>query len=71
MGSIECIIRSETRSVGGPVFGGFPIRMQISLPTLFVFAAIPFAVGAVGCLLLAPLYRQYFSGAAFGQREPV
>ncbi len=56
-------------SIVGPIFGGFLIHMQISLQTLFVIAAIPFAVGAVACLLLARLYRQQFRGAGFGQRE--
>ena len=58
-------------SIVGPIFGGFLIHMQISLQTLFVIAAIPFAVGAVACLLLARLYRQQFRGAGFGQRESV
>jgi AAHS family 4-hydroxybenzoate transporter-like MFS transporter len=58
-------------SIVGPIFGGFLIHMQISLQTLFLIAAIPFAVGAVACLLLARLYRQQFRGAGLGQREPV
>ena len=58
-------------SIVGPIFGGFLIHMQISLQTLFVIAAIPFAVGAVACLLLARLYRQQFRGTGFGQRAPV
>ena len=58
-------------SIVGPIFGGFLIHMQISLQTLFAVAAIPFAVSAVACVVLARLYRQEFRGAGFGQREPV
>jgi AAHS family 4-hydroxybenzoate transporter-like MFS transporter len=58
-------------SIVGPIFGGFLLHMQMSLQSLFVIAAIPFAVGAVACLLLARLYRQQFKGAGLGQREPV
>ena len=58
-------------SIVGPIFGGFLIQLQISLQTLFIIAAVPFAVGAISCLLLARLYRERFRGAGLGQREPI
>ncbi len=58
-------------SIAGPIFGGFLIQLQLSLPALFVIAAIPFAIGALGSIVLARLYHDKFRGAGLGQREPI
>jgi MFS transporter, AAHS family, 4-hydroxybenzoate transporter len=56
-------------SVLGPIVGGLLIDAHLSLPTLFLVAAVPFAVGALACLMLTRLSRIQFKGAGLGERE--
>jgi AAHS family 4-hydroxybenzoate transporter-like MFS transporter len=54
-------------SVFGPVIGGVLIAMHLSVPRLYMLAAIPFAVTTVACFLLSPLLaaRLKNTGAAY------
>lgn len=56
-------------SILGPILGGYLIAMQLSLDKLFLLAAIPFAVGAVACLVLARLYARTFKADGLGERR--
>jgi len=56
-------------SILGPILGGYLIAMQLSLDKLFLLAAIPFAVGAVACLVLARLYARTFKADGLGERQ--
>ena len=56
-------------SILGPIFGGKLIAMKLSVPMLFLIAAIPFVVGTLACVALATLYAARFSGAGLGERE--
>jgi MFS transporter, AAHS family, 4-hydroxybenzoate transporter len=52
----------------GPVLGGVLIARHLPIETLFLIAAIPFAIGAVICFWLARLYVVRFKGSGLGQR---
>jgi AAHS family 4-hydroxybenzoate transporter-like MFS transporter len=56
-------------AIVGPILGGYLIAMKLPVSQLFVIAAIPFAVGAVACLVLTQLYVTRFRGAGLDQRE--
>jgi AAHS family 4-hydroxybenzoate transporter-like MFS transporter len=56
-------------AIVGPILGGYLIAMHLPVQRLFVFASIPFAVGAVACIVLAQLYVTRFHGAGLGQRD--
>jgi AAHS family 4-hydroxybenzoate transporter-like MFS transporter len=53
----------------GPVVGGVLIAMHLPTAQLFVFAAIPFAIGAVVAFWLMQLYSVRFKGTGLGQRD--
>lgn len=55
----------------GPMVGGFLISLHFSLQHLYVFAAIPFLVGAIACFALARLYMTRFQGRGLGARDAV
>ena len=55
-------------SIAGPIVGGFLIQMKLPIETLFVIAAIPFAIGAVSAITLTRFYAVQFKGAGLGQR---
>jgi AAHS family 4-hydroxybenzoate transporter-like MFS transporter len=55
-------------SILGPIFGGKLIALKLSVPMLFLIAAIPFVVGTAACVALAALYAAKFSGAGLGER---
>jgi AAHS family 4-hydroxybenzoate transporter-like MFS transporter len=57
-------------SILGPIFGGKLIALKLSVPMLFLIAAIPFVVGTLACIVLALLYGAKFSGAGLGERGP-
>jgi AAHS family 4-hydroxybenzoate transporter-like MFS transporter len=56
-------------SILGPYVGGKLIALNLSVPALFVLAAIPFVVGTVACIALAALYAAKFRGAGLGERD--
>jgi len=56
-------------SIVGPILGGVLIATHLPVQLLYVLAAIPFAIGAVACFVLARLYFRRFAGAGMGQRE--
>ncbi len=56
-------------SILGPIFGGKLIALKLSVPMLFLIAAIPFLVGTLACVALAALYAARFTSAGLGERE--
>ena len=56
-------------SVLGPILGGVLIQMKFGLQAIFVLAAVPSAIGAVACILLARLYAARFKGIGLGERR--
>lgn len=56
-------------SILGPIFGGKLIALKLSIPMLFLVAAIPFVVGTLACVALAVLYAARFSDAGLGERD--
>jgi MFS transporter, AAHS family, 4-hydroxybenzoate transporter len=62
----SCFAAGRVGSAVGPLFGGYLIAMQLPLQTLFFIAAIPLAIGLVAALIITPLYRKQFHGAASG-----
>jgi AAHS family 4-hydroxybenzoate transporter-like MFS transporter len=57
-------------SILGPIFGGKLIALKLSVPMLFLIAAVPFVVGTVACIALAILYAARFKGVGLGERGP-
>lgn len=55
-------------SVAGPKVGGMLIAMQLSLQALYLWATVPFLVGAIASIALARLYAATFAGEGLGQR---
>jgi AAHS family 4-hydroxybenzoate transporter-like MFS transporter len=55
-------------SILGPIFGGKLIALKLSVPVLFLIAAVPFVVGTVACIALAVLYAARFKGVGLGER---
>ena len=55
-------------SILGPIFGGKLIALKLSVPMLFLIAAIPFVLGTAACVALAVLYSARFKGAGLGER---
>ena len=55
-------------SILGPILGGKLIALKLSVPMLFLIAAIPYVVGALACVALAVLYAAKFKGAGLGER---
>ena len=53
----------------GPVLGGVLIARHLPTAQLFIFASIPFAVGAVVAFWLMQLYSVRFKGTGLGQRD--
>jgi hypothetical protein len=51
------------------VLGGILIAQHLPTEQLFVFAAIPFAIGAVVAFWLMQLYTVRFKGTGLGQRD--
>ncbi|MES2538680.1 MAG: MFS transporter [Pseudomonadota bacterium] len=45
-------------AVMGPIIGGLLIGMQLPIQVLYVFAAVPLALGAVACYILARTLKQ-------------
>ena len=58
-------------SVAGPKLGGVLIAMQMALPTLYLWATVPFIVGAIASIALTRLYFGTFKGEGLGQRTPL
>ena len=58
-------------SIVGPILGGALIQMKLSVTVLYMLAAIPLAIGAVACIILARLYVKHFQGAGLGQRDEI
>ncbi len=58
-------------SIVGPILGGALIQMKLSVTALYMLAAIPLAIGAVACIILARLYVKHFQGAGLGQRDEI
>lgn len=58
-------------SVAGPKVGGVLIAMQLSLQSLYLWATVPFILGAVASIALARLYFGTFKGEGLGQRAPL
>jgi AAHS family 4-hydroxybenzoate transporter-like MFS transporter len=56
-------------SVAGPIVGGVLIGMHLSLQQLYLWAAVPFVIGAIASIALARLYKQRFQGHGLGQRQ--
>jgi AAHS family 4-hydroxybenzoate transporter-like MFS transporter len=55
-------------SILGPIFGGKLIALKLSVPMLFLIAAVPFVVGTAACIALATLYAARFKGVGLGER---
>jgi AAHS family 4-hydroxybenzoate transporter-like MFS transporter len=55
-------------SILGPIFGGKLIALELSVPMLFLIAAIPYVVGTLACVVLAVLYAAKFKGIGLGER---
>lgn len=51
-------------SIVGPIVGGYLVGLPIQ--QLFMFAAIPFAVGTIGAVLLIFAYSRKFGGFSIG-----
>lgn len=49
-------------SVFGPIVGGMLVAKKLPLDQLFIFAAIPFAVGTVAAIVLLVAYNRKFGG---------
>ncbi len=56
-------------SIVGPILGGVLIATHMPVQQLYLIAAIPFAVGAAVCFVLARLHFRRFQGSGMGQRE--
>jgi MFS transporter, AAHS family, 4-hydroxybenzoate transporter len=60
----SCFAAGRVGSAVGPLFGGYLIAIHMPLQTMFFIAAIPLAIGLVAALIITPLYRKQFHGAA-------
>ncbi len=58
-------------SVAGPKIGGVLIAMQLSLQALYLWATVPFILGAIASMALTKLYFSTFKGEGLGQRAPL
>jgi AAHS family 4-hydroxybenzoate transporter-like MFS transporter len=60
----SCFAAGRVGSAVGPMFGGYLIAMHLPLQTLFFIAAIPLGIGLVAALIITPLYKRQYHGAA-------
>jgi AAHS family 4-hydroxybenzoate transporter-like MFS transporter len=58
-------------SIAGPLVGGVLIAMKLPVQQLYLWAAVPFIVGAVASFLLERLYVAKFQGRGLGRRDAV
>ena len=56
-------------SIVGPLVGGLLISMKLPVQQLYLWAAVPFLVGAVACFILERLYVARFQGRGLGRRD--
>ena len=55
--------RGRRRGSGfGPIVGGMLVAKKLPLDQLFIFAAIPFAVGTIAAIILLFAYNKKFGG---------
>jgi AAHS family 4-hydroxybenzoate transporter-like MFS transporter len=55
----------------GPFFGSFLLKSGLSMQLLFVYAAIPSALGTLACFVLMGRYAVRFGGRAIGERDRI
>jgi AAHS family 4-hydroxybenzoate transporter-like MFS transporter len=69
VGSGWALAIGRVGSVFGPVVGGILIAKHLSVPQLYLFAAIPFVITAIACFTLGRLFKTRFQSASFSQAQ--
>jgi AAHS family 4-hydroxybenzoate transporter-like MFS transporter len=58
-------------SILGPLIGGVLISANLPIPSLYLFGAVPFAVGAIGAIGLGLVSKSQFGGRLLADADIV